>query len=58
MASVMKESFSRAAAPQALVGCTHLVYALHAVSVLVGVFTAAGVLTSFLFGIPVDVLGS
>ncbi|MET0988400.1 MAG: hypothetical protein ABW034_23620 [Steroidobacteraceae bacterium] len=52
MASVTNESFSRAAAPQALVSYTHLIYALHAASVLIGVFTAAGVLTSFLFGIP------
>ncbi|MET0660153.1 MAG: hypothetical protein ABW110_18580 [Steroidobacteraceae bacterium] len=48
----MNESLSRAAAPQALVNYTHFIYALHAAGVLIGVFTAAGVLTSFLFGIP------
>lgn len=52
MASVMNESLARPAVAQSLVSYTHVIYALHATSVLVGVFTAAGVLTSFLFSIP------
>src|SRR5262245_43522876 len=52
MASVMNEPLPGVATPQALVSYTHLIYALHAASVLIGMFTAAGVLTSFLFGIP------
>jgi uncharacterized membrane protein len=52
MASVMNEPISGPAEPQGLVGYTHLIYALHATSVLIGVFTAAGILGSFLFGVP------
>lgn len=52
MASVMNESLTRSTVSQSLVSYTHVIYALHAASVLVGVFTAAGVLTSFLFSIP------
>jgi uncharacterized membrane protein len=48
----MNESVTSPAVPQALVSYTHVVYALHACSVLIGVTTAAGVLTSFIFGIP------
>lgn len=52
MASVMNEPFPHTAASQRLISYTHLIYALHATSVLIGVITAAGVLGSFLFGIP------
>ncbi len=52
MANVMNESMARPTVAQSLVSYTHVIYALHAASVLVGVFTAAGVLTSFLFSIP------
>lgn len=52
MARVMNEPLSRVAVPQWLVRYTHTIYALHAISVLIGVITAAGVLGSFLFGIP------
>lgn len=51
MASVMNEPRSHGV-PASLVTYTHVIYALHAAGVLVGIFTAAGVLTSFLFSIP------
>lgn len=52
MARVMNDVMTRSTVSRSLVGYTHIIYALHAFSVLVGVFTAAGVLTSFLFSIP------
>jgi uncharacterized membrane protein len=40
-------------APQpSLISYTHWMYALHAASALMGVFTAAAVMTQFVFGIP------
>ncbi len=40
-------------APQpSLISYTHWMYALHATSALMGVFTAAAVVTQFVFGIP------
>lgn len=35
-----------------LVSYTHIIYALHAASVLIGLTTAAWVLTAFIFGVP------
>jgi uncharacterized membrane protein len=39
-------------APQSLVNTTHVVYALHALGLVIGAFGAATVLGSFLFGWP------
>jgi uncharacterized membrane protein len=36
----------------ALVTATHLVYALHALSLLIGVLTAATIIGAFVFGVP------
>ena len=36
----------------ALVTVTHLVYALHALSLLIGVLTAATIIGAFVFGVP------
>jgi len=36
----------------ALVNVTHLVYALHALSLLIGVTTAATIIGAFVFGVP------
>ena len=36
----------------ALVTVTHLVYALHALSLLIGVTTAATIVGAFVFGVP------
>ena len=36
----------------ALVNVTHLVYALHALSLLIGVITAATIVGAFVFGLP------
>ena len=38
--------------PPALVTVTHLVYALHALSLLIGVTTAATIVGAFVFGLP------
>ena len=38
--------------PPALVNVTHLVYALHALSLLIGILTAATVVGAFVFGLP------
>jgi uncharacterized membrane protein len=36
----------------ALVSVTHLVYALHALSILIGITTAATIIGAFVFGVP------
>ena len=38
--------------PPALVNVTHLVYALHTLSLLIGVMTAATIVGAFVFGLP------
>ena len=38
--------------PPSLVTVTHLVYALHALSLLIGVTTAATIVGAFVFGVP------
>ncbi len=38
--------------PPALINVTHLVYALHALSLLIGVTTAATIIGAFVFGLP------
>jgi uncharacterized membrane protein len=43
---------SAPAAASSLVGYTHIIYALHALSVLIGVTGAASVVGAFVFGIP------
>jgi uncharacterized membrane protein len=40
------------AAPPSLVGAAHAVYALHTVSLLIGVTTAATIISAFVFGVP------
>lgn len=40
------------APPPSLVSYTHWMYALHTLSALMGVFTAATIIGSFIFGIP------
>jgi uncharacterized membrane protein len=42
----------RAEPPPSLVRVTHLVYALHALSLLIGVTTAATIIGAFVFGVP------
>ena len=37
---------------ESLVGYTHLIYALHAVSAVIGIATAATIVGSFFFGLP------
>lgn len=39
-------------ADQSLVGYTHVIYALHALSALVGIATAEVIVLSFVFGVP------
>ena len=34
------------------VSCTHLIYALHAASILIGVLSSAFIVTAFVFGVP------
>jgi uncharacterized membrane protein len=38
--------------PPALVSATHLVYALHSLSLLIGITTAATIVGAFVFGLP------
>jgi len=38
--------------PQALVNVTNLVYALHALSLVIGITTAATIVGAFVFGVP------
>jgi uncharacterized membrane protein len=46
-----KPEFPAEPAP-ALVSVTHLVYALHALSLLIGITTAATIIGAFVFGVP------
>jgi uncharacterized membrane protein len=43
---------STTAPPPGLVTVTHIVYALHALSLLIGVTTAATIVGAFVFGVP------
>jgi uncharacterized membrane protein len=52
MATVMNQSIARREASQTLIGYTHVIYALHAFSVLLGITTAATIIGGFLFGLP------
>ena len=45
-------SISATAPAPSLVTVTHLVYALHALSLLIGVTTAASIIGAFVFGVP------
>ena len=38
--------------PPALVNAAHLVYALHALSLVIGITTAATIVGAFVFGVP------
>jgi uncharacterized membrane protein len=42
----------RAEPPPSLVSVTHAVYALHTLSILIGVTTAATIIGAFVFGVP------
>ena len=46
------QSEIRAEPPPSLVNVAHLVYALHALSLLIGVTTAATIVGAFVFGVP------
>ena len=49
----MSEASDVSVAPQpSLVTVTHLVYALHALSLLIGITTAATIIGAFVFGVP------
>lgn len=43
---------TRAEPPPSLVSVAHAVYALHALSILIGVTTAATIIGAFVFGVP------
>ena len=45
-------SISATAPAPSLVTVTHLVYALHALSLLIGITTAASIIGAFVFGVP------
>ncbi len=47
-----RNSYSNGSFDPALVSYTHIVYALHALSVLIGVTGAATIVGSFIFGVP------
>ena len=48
----MRTGCRRAPVPPSLVTVTRVVYALHALSILIGVFTGASIATAFVFGWP------
>jgi uncharacterized membrane protein len=48
----MSEQIETDSAPQSLVNAAHLVYALHALSIVIGITTAATVVGAFVFGVP------
>lgn len=48
----MSEQIGRAMPAPSLVTATHLVYALHALSLLIGITTAATIVGAFVFGVP------
>lgn len=52
MASVIEDRLQTSDASQRLISYTHVIYALHAVSVLIGITTAATVVGGFIFGLP------
>lgn len=47
-----EETLIDANPPPSLVNVTHLVYALHALSLLIGITTAATIIGAFVFGVP------
>jgi uncharacterized membrane protein len=47
-----EETLIDANPPPSLVNVTHLVYALHALSLLIGITTAATIIGAFVFGMP------
>lgn len=47
-----EETLVNANPPPSLVNVTHLVYALHALSLLIGITTAATIIGAFVFGLP------
>ena len=47
-----EETEIRASPVPSLVTVTHLVYALHALSLLIGIVTAATIIGAFVFGVP------
>ena len=47
-----EETFTDANLSTSLVNITHLVYALHALSLLIGITTAATIIGAFVFGMP------
>lgn len=48
----MSEQTAVTANPEPLVNTVHLVYALHTLSLLIGITTAASIIGAFVFGIP------
>jgi uncharacterized membrane protein len=50
--TLMSEKIENAESAPSLVSVTHLVYALHALSLLIGVTTAATIVGAFVFGVP------
>ena len=46
------QPISETAPPPSLVNVTHLVYALHALSLVIGITTAATIIGAFVFGVP------
>lgn len=49
---VMSQRFENAGAPPSLVNTAHLVYALHTLSIIIGITTAATIVGAFVFGLP------
>ncbi len=47
-----EETIIDANPPSSLINATHLVYALHALSLVIGITTAATIIGAFVFGLP------
>jgi uncharacterized membrane protein len=48
----MPEQLETATPPPSLVNAAHLVYALHTLSIIIGITTAATIVGAFVFGVP------
>jgi uncharacterized membrane protein len=48
----MSERIETATPPPSLVNAAHLVYALHTLSIIIGITTAATIVGAFVFGVP------
>jgi uncharacterized membrane protein len=49
---IMSDNIETSGAPPSLINAAHLVYALHTLSIVIGITTAATIVGAFVFGVP------